>query len=379
MKRDVIIVGAGPVGSYLSRSLADKGYRVLLLDRKVETGRHICAGVIGVEAFRRFTLPQESVLHHVRSVTLFSPSGKRLKHSTVNPLAYVVDRMAFDRAILEWALEAGVEFRNFCQVTGVQRVAGEMEVACLRSGKLFQSRASMVIFATGYSPNLLFSIGLPGYPGAVAGIQTVNVMRNVEDVEVYLGNRVAPKGFAWLVPMDGGEVRVGMVVGRGESGDFFSSSSVLSRAVESPGPVRSTLIPKGPIPKTYQAGLLVVGEAAGQVKATTYGGVYYGLICAEHALSTIEEAFGRGNFGEEMLSRYQERWRSELGEELELGSRLRERVAGMGDDELDSLFELLGSDGLMPRLKAAVKFDWHGDIVRLFIRRGLIRGDATVV
>ena len=376
---DVIVVGAGPVGSYLSRRLAEKGYRVLLLDQKGKTGRRICAGVIGAEAFQRFPLPRCSILYTVDSITMVSPSGKRLRHATKEPMAYVVDRVAFDRALLEEALDKGVEFANLSRVLSVEKTAMGMEVRCKRlvnGGEVMSFRASLVVLATGYTPGLLASLGLPGYPGAVVGIQTVNLMRDVEEIEVYLGRNVAPDGFAWLVPVGNGKVRAGLVVERDARlwlERFVYSSRVMPRVVENHGPVKATWIPRGPIPKTYGDGFLVVGEAAGQVKATTYGGVYYGLICAEHALSTIEEAFRLGNFQEEVLSGYQEAWRREIGEELELGAKLREEARRFTDEDVDHLFVLLGSDGLLPRLRAAVRFDWHKDAIRLFVKHRLMK------
>ena len=378
MKRDVIVVGAGPVGSYLSMCLVERGYRVLLIEKKGEIGRHICAGVIGAEAFRRFPLPQRSILRGVKSVALFSPSGSRLRHTTEEPMAYVVDRVAFDQALLERALDAGVEFRNLCQVVRIQKGSKGMEVVCqyVNKGGLESFRAPLVVLATGYNPGLLASSGLSGYPGAVAGVQTVTVMDGVEEIEVYFGREIAPGGFAWLVPMGEGQVRVGLVVdgdAKERLGTFLSSAQVLSRILENHGPVGATLIPMGPIPKTYGDGLLVVGEAAGQVKSTTYGGVYFGLICAAHALEAIEYAFRQGEFGEDVLSRYEDGWQGEIGREIDLGDRFRKKVKFMEDREMDKLFMLLGSNGMLSRLRAVVKFDWHRDAIHFFAKHRLAK------
>ena len=378
-KWDVIVVGAGPVGAYLSRRLAEKGYRVLLLDQKGETGRRICAGVIGAEAFQRFPLSREAILYPVDSITLVSPSGKKLRHTTGEPMAYVVDRVALDRALLDEALDKGVEFANLSRVLTVERTPGGREVVCRRmvdGGGVHSFRSPLVVLATGYNPRLLDSMGLPRYPGAVVGIQTVNLMEDVEDVEVFFGREVAPNGFAWLVPAGDGRVRVGLVVERNARfwlDRFVDSSRVRPRVVENHGPVRATWIPTGPISKTYGDGLLVVGEAAGQVKTTTYGGVYYGLICADHALNALEEAFRLGDFREGTLSGYQEDWLRELGDELAMGAKLRQEASRFTDEGLDRLFALLGSDGLLSRLRAAVRFDWHRDAIHFFAKHRLAR------
>jgi len=371
---DIIVVGAGPVGSYLSRCLAEKGYRVLLLDRKGKTGRQVCAGVIGAEAFREFPLPGESVLYRVDSVTMVSPGGKRLRHTTREPMAYVVDRVAFDRAILGDALNRGVEFSNLSRVVGVEKKDTYVEVVCRQmgnGGRPASYKASLVVFATGYNPGLLASLGLPGYPGAVVGIQTVGIMKGVEEIEVYLGREVAPGGFAWLVPMGDGRVRIGLVVeeaARYWLERFLSSPWVSRRLVEDQGPLKANWIPKGPVPRTVGDRFLVVGEAAGQVKATTYGGVYYGLLCAREAVKVIERAFEMGDFRAQALYPYHEGWLRILGKELETGARLRDRVSSLEDSQIDDLFVLLGSDGFFPRLRATVRFDWHREAIQFLVK-----------
>ncbi len=374
---DVIVVGAGPVGAYLSRCLTERGYRVLLLDKKGKTGRRICAGVIGAEAFQRFPLPMETVLSSVRSITMVSPSGKRLRHTSRAPMAHVVDRVAFDRTILKEAVGRGVEFYNLSKVVGVERDPSGIKVVC-RNGRdnegVQHFKGAMAVFATGYNPGLLDALGLPGYPGAVVGIQSEALMEGVEEIEVYLGQRVAPGGFAWLVPMGDGRVRMGLVAQR-DAKDwlfrFISSPVVSSRLVDEPGPIRAAWIPMGPISRTFGDRFLVVGEAAGQVKTTTYGGIYYGLLCAEKALNTIDKAFEKGDWGEGLLSFYHRAWWRLLGDEMEAGAHLRDMVVAMEDTDLDDLFVLLGSDGILPRLRATVRFDWHRESIRLLIGRVL--------
>jgi len=82
-KYDVVVVGAGPVGSYTAYRLADYGLSVCLIDKKKEIGKDvICAGVISKRAFKKFDLPGEAILSRIDSATFFSPSGKRLEYNS---------------------------------------------------------------------------------------------------------------------------------------------------------------------------------------------------------------------------------------------------------------------------------------------------------
>ncbi len=364
---DVVVIGAGPVGSYVSGKLSSKGFRVLLLDRKKSPGRRACTGVIGSEAFEAFPLPGESVLGDVRFISVFSPSGIRLDHSTEKPMAYVVDRLSFDVGMLEWALRMGVRFMGGVEVIGLRKEMGGVEVICLQGGffKSFQSR--LVVVASGCGGRLISSLGVGRYPGIVMGIQRVDLMKDVDGVEVYFGRKIAPGGFAWLVPLGDGRVRVGLVSRAGGSfllEGFTSFPSVSERLVENCSPAVSAPIPMGPLPVTYGNGFLVVGEAAGQVKATTYGGVFYGLICGDCAIDTVISAFDSGRFDGAFLSSYQSAWKDKIGSELEFGSKLRDVALRLSDRDIDRIFLAFSKNGLLSKFKSLIKFDWHAGMVK---------------
>jgi digeranylgeranylglycerophospholipid reductase len=69
--------------------------------------------------------------------------------------------------------------------------------------------------------------------------------------------------------------------------------------------------------------VLVIGEAAGQVKATTGGGIYYGLLAARLAADMISQTFAKGCFAAPILQRYERAWRFLLTDELVLGLLFR--------------------------------------------------------
>jgi flavin-dependent dehydrogenase len=65
-------------------------------------------------------------------------------------------------------------------------------------------------------------------------------------------------------------------------------------------------------PRTYGDNALLVGDAAGQVKPFSGGGIYTSLVAARHASATIERAFGTGDFSSESLSIYERAWMREV-------------------------------------------------------------------
>ena len=100
-------------------------------------------------------------------------------------------------------------------------------------------------------------------------------------------------------------------------------------------------LPLGPPASTAADGIIAVGDAAGQVKPTSGGGVYPGLVSAKIAGEVAAAAACEGNSSVARLSEYDRKWRSALGGELRLGMVVHRMRAEMADSELDDLFRLL--------------------------------------
>jgi flavin-dependent dehydrogenase len=133
-------------------------------------------------------------------------------------------------------------------------------------------------------------------------------------------------------------------------------------------PPRQKILPLGAIERTYGDRLLVVGDAAGLVKPTTGGGIYYSVLSAALAADVAFDALERDRLDRASLARYEEAWRSRLGDELEAQAEMRQAVTRLSDDEIDGLFELAQTDGIMPIVRATVKFNQHRHLIRALFR-----------
>lgn len=116
-----------------------------------------------------------------------------------------------------------------------------------------------------------------------------------------------------------------------------------------------------------------VGDA-GQIKSTTYGGIYYGLISARCAVDTLKEAFGKGDFGTEALSSYESRWRDILEKEIVLGFLLQKLFSKLNDNQIERLFELISKNGVMHAVHQKGVFDWHSGILSYLIEHPFFNG-----
>ncbi len=119
--RDVVVVGAGPAGIHAASLLAQAGLDVVLFEAQNRVGeRAICSGVLGDEAFGRFDLPTHPILADIRCIQAVSPGGRTLEHRTDVPLAQVLDKGEFNRAMAQRAIRAGVEMQLGCWVNSLE-------------------------------------------------------------------------------------------------------------------------------------------------------------------------------------------------------------------------------------------------------------------
>ena len=112
---DVIVVGAGPIGSYTAYLLAKKGLDVGIFEKNPVIGKDVnCTGIISVECLKKFDLPDEIILRQVDSIRAIAPSGDYLRYQSASPLAYIVNRSLFDQQINKMAIKDLTHNREGC-------------------------------------------------------------------------------------------------------------------------------------------------------------------------------------------------------------------------------------------------------------------------
>jgi flavin-dependent dehydrogenase len=116
-----------------------------------------------------------------------------------------------------------------------------------------------------------------------------------------------------------------------------------------------------------------VGDAAGLVKPTTGGGIFYGMISAGIAADVLGEALKTGRLSESDLSVYQTQWQERLMEEIEAQLTLRLLMQRLTDDELETIFDLWATDGLMPLIRKTATLNHHRKLIVALTRYPAMR------
>src|SRR5882762_8763913 len=103
---DVLIVGAGPAGSFAAERLASAGVRVVLFDGRPEGEPKACGGGVTAKALKAWPHLLGAVGRTVDELEMYSPSGKRLHMKLDEPFA-IYSRVALDSYLRERARAAG--------------------------------------------------------------------------------------------------------------------------------------------------------------------------------------------------------------------------------------------------------------------------------
>ncbi len=366
---DVIVVGAGPAGSWAAWELASLGYRIAVLEQKPAPGLDICCtGIISTRCFDSFGIALEAILTRAHSASFFSPSGRCFRVESANTQAYVVDRPAFDRAVAKKASASGATYFFSSRVTDIAigDEGARVEILCGGSREAFGARA--VLLASGYRPRLTEKLGLGTIRRFLTGAQAEVEAHGVREAEVYLTQQLAPGSFAWLVPGSENRALAG-VLARHDAGSLlkhFLLGHFHRGRIADPGTqITQKPVPLGTLPYTYGDRILVVGDAAGQVKPTTGGGIYFGHLGARIAAKVLGEALRSDNLASANLSRYQQEWIQRIGGEIRLGYWARQVYARLSDRHVERLFGALDSGGLAQAVvdSPGFSFDWHSRLL----------------
>jgi digeranylgeranylglycerophospholipid reductase len=375
---DIAVIGGGPGGLFAAERLAARGFLVHVFEEHTHVGLPVhCTGVLARDAFAEFGVPDDARLNDVRTARFVSPSGLTVTHTTSTVEAVVIDRARFDGMLAGRAVAAGVTIERGRRAADIMH-GSSGAIVSFDDGSAVRARA--VVLACGAKYVLQRRLGL-GMPAAyLQSAQAELPCATPGDVEVHFGSAVAPGGFAWAVPVRrerGWNVRLG-VMAREDAAPFFremlsrtaSRWGIATDAIDEP---RRRMLPLAPIERTYTDRILVVGDAAGLVKATTGGGIYYSLLSGQLAADVLLDALHRDRLDASALKAYERQWRARCASEFSAQLQLRRVAERLDDAEIDALFDLARTDGVMPIVRQTAQFNRHRDLVLALFRHPPVR------
>ena len=300
---------------------------------------------------------------------LISPSGRSTHIAKDTPQAAIIDRVSYVDGLARQAADAGARYETGRRVLNVHRLSDRVRVTLDAAGRPGTLEARMLVIAAGFGNALTGKLGLGRVSDYALGAQIEVQASSIEEVEVRLGRDVAPGFFAWVVPTAPGRALVGLMARR-QAGrhlrELMSGLQTAHTGLRPIGPPRIWGIPLRTLERTVGDRGVVVGDAAGQVKPTTGGGIFYALLSSRVAARAIDHAFREDDLSEESLSLYETAWKALLHSELEAGIRMRHLMERLTDWQLDQIVGVIGSNRFLRGLLTApeVSFDWHGKLAQ---------------
>lgn len=373
VKPEVVVVGAGPAGGLAARQLARSGHSVLILEEHKKVGQPVhCAGLIGINGLHENGVVPKSkvIIRRVRQSLFHAPGGVQLVLDKGEPHAYVLHRDRLDQQIVKEAEAAGAILQLETRVIRCKREQNRMRVIVLERKSKHELHAQFVVNAEGIRARLAQDQGLPrpkrDYMLPALQYEVTNVALPPDAVHLYFNSELARGFFAWIIPLEPNRARVGLASAHRlvrQALDKFLMQNPLLSGAKIEKRFGGIVYAGGPSSRTIAPRFVNIGDAAGQTKATTGGGVVAGGACSIMAASSISNALQNGDYNHQDLQRYEQRWKRSWGRQLQLMSYLRRFVNTLENHELDQLFEKLQTSKAREIIERRGDIDQQGRLI----------------
>lgn len=357
-KIDVAIIGGGPAGLITAVEIARRGVQVEVFEEHSRIGepKH-CAGLVSIDGLRRLGIEpdREFIQNSISGGILYSPKGVSIEVKSSRPRAYVIDRPAFDNHLAAKAEKFGVKINFSSRVEALVREERHMKLQTSNESVY----ANLVVNAGGVAAPLVFRSKIsPSKDLRLTGVNTEIEGCSVEEdkVEVWFGRNLSSGLFAWVIPLGRDKARCGLGCEEGDPVEKLERFILKRFGQNKPLQIwGGTILLGGPRRKTYGEGLILVGDAAGQTKPTTGGGVILGGLCAIEAGRVAAEAVEAGNASEKFLARYQTAWREKYNKEFKRMIAVRRFVNNLTDDQLEQIFRIIKDENMEATLRDIIE------------------------
>lgn len=343
---DVCIIGGSLAGNYLSYLLSHTSLQVAVIEEHEKIGQPLqCAGIISQKLTKLINIPSEIILNRVTTARVVSPSGKYIDLAGEEK-PYIIDRVALDKYYYKKAKTS----------ENITYFLGEKYKQFAYKEPNGQSNVIITTSKRKISTKLL--VGCDGPFSAVArdmGIKNRNIYASQIRIEMQFSEDQAlmyfdphwKELFGWVVPEGNGICRVGLASAENPAENFRRFLKILSINPEKQIDKQGGAIPYGLMNQCAFDRVLLIGDSAGQVKATTGGGIIMLLTAAKIAALCIKKCFKQQNFSENFIrNHYENLCRASLGKELKLHYLIRIIFEQFNESDFDTFFQIIKSTNI---------------------------------
>ena len=348
MYSDVVVAGGSIAGLLCAREIASRGFSVLVIeeDHEIGTPEH-CGGLVSLSGLEEIgVIPFNKTFNHtIESAKISAPNGNSFTIKTKQQKVVEISRRELDKQIAFQAQKRGARIKvrtSFQEITETGIRTNEEKIDC----KIF-------VDARGIS-----SLIQKDRTGIISSGQYEIYAEWIKKgkVEVMFDQEKYPGFFAWIIPSDEGKGKIG-VAGKG-----INVSQTLEKLIKEKGNcsiIRKIFAPiwiKGPIEKFVDGKTVIVGDAAGQAKPTTSGGIFTSGLGGVFAGKAISEFLRTGD--KQKLEEYQKNWTDKFGSEFETQKIARKMLERIDNKTINRICESIKPE-IIEEISEKEDFDFH--------------------
>ena len=348
---DIIVVGAGTAGCFFAWRMVERGYQVLVLEKKPlsELGRAIEIFHMGEDQFDLFDIPHPEPPELIHTETIgYTYSPDLSVCLPVRGTFYVMNMPAFMQRIQGYAKDAGVKFIEKADVKDVLIENGTLVgVSGTNGGESFEARGKLVVDTSGLAgavrTKLPDDFGVENKP--VPPEKCLYVCLELRD-DIPQGFPTGSNGYMFHKAFWNKSYGDDVVLGIGQPHSFEYAWDKLREWREEyfgdPGKVVARR--QGPIPFTRTPyslvgnGFMLVGDSANQNKPFSGEGVTSGYTAVAIAVDVADQALQEGDTSREALWEYNTRYQRGQGAKFAASMAQLPTVAELPRDDVNYLF-----------------------------------------
>lgn len=368
---DAVVIGGGPAGLIYAETLARLGHTVTVFEEHSKIGKpDHCAGLLSFSGLEKIRIkpPKNAIQNIVYGAKIYSPKGIEIEIRTKEPKAYVLDRAKFDSFLAEQVEKKGGIIKLSSRVL---KIGHDFKHITYKDKKSIRTHGGKIIVnSEGVHGHIIQELGIHSVPKEhkIPAIQyeLKNVDVYDELVELYFNRAIANGLFAWIIPIGDKKARVGLAsrtspaknlkwfVRKSLFKDRFRNSKIIRRFG---GIIPITL----PIKELVVKNIINIGDTAGQVKATTGGGVIMNGLAARLAAKYSHKYLETNDI--KYLQKYPKTWKKYVGLDLWLMYRARKVLDEIPNSLLDKLFETVKETNTIKEIIQKGDMDFQRDAI----------------